>query len=191
MKIQNILEYSIERELFTELLDISSSCWHFCHHRYFLGQRLSVNTWYYNLDKEKTRDWNELSSLFLKEYAFNAEIDVGIRDLECIAQKADESFVDYSIRWRSKLSQMKNRPDSEEQIKLFIKGTLPQFRSKMYCMPLETFAQVYKVGLSIEDQINEEKKNAQKLKQVGYQGNGNRPAGSGSKPAGSAMGVAT
>src|SRR5256885_1801136 len=53
----------------------------------------AAQTWYYNLDKEKTRDWNKLSSLFLKEYAFNAEIDVGIRDLECIAQKADESFV--------------------------------------------------------------------------------------------------
>src|SRR2546425_2876542 len=150
----------------------------------------AAQTWYYNLDKKKTRDWNELSAMFLKEYAFNAEMDVGMRDLESTAQKADEPFVEYLIRWRSKLSQMKRRPDAEDQIKLFIKGTLPQFRSKMYYMPLESFAQVYKVGLSIEDQMNEEKKYAQKFRPASNQGNGNKTAGLGSKPSVSEVGIA-
>src|SRR5256885_2515633 len=91
----------------------------------------AAQTWYYNLDKKMTRDWNELSAVFLKEYAFNAEMDVGMRDLECTVQKVYEPFAKYLIRWRSKLSQMKRRPDSEDQIKLFIKCTLPHFRSKM------------------------------------------------------------
>src|SRR2546425_1114686 len=149
----------------------------------------AAQTWYYNLDKKQTRDWNELSALFLREYAFNAEMDVGMRDLECTAQKTDEPFAEYLMRWRSKLSQMKRRPDAEDQIKLFIKGTLPQYRSKMYYMPLESFAQVYKVGLSIEDQVNEEKRYAQKFRSAGYQGNGNKTAGLGSKPVVSEMGI--
>src|SRR3989441_9295275 len=85
---------------------------------------------------------------------------------------------------------MKRRPDTEDQIQLFIKGTLPQFRSKMYYMPLDSFAQVYKVGLSIEDQMNEEKKYAQKFRQAGYQGNGNKTTGLGSKPSVSEVGIA-
>src|SRR3989442_906613 len=61
----------------------------------------------------------------------------------------------------------------------------------MYYMPLELFAQVYKVGVSIEDQMDEEKKYAQKFRQAGYQGNGNKTAGLGSKPAVSEIGIAT
>src|SRR5256885_555077 len=85
---------------------------------------------------------------------------------------------------------MKKRPDAEDQIKLFIRGTLPQYRSKMYYMPLESFVQVYKVGLSIEDQVSEEKRNAQKFRPAGYQGNGSKSAGLGSKPAVSEIDIA-
>ena len=61
-------------------------------------------------------------------------------------QKIDETFTDYIARWRAKVTQMRNRLDTKEQIKIFIKGTLPVFREKLYYMPLTKFSQVYEVG---------------------------------------------
>src|SRR3989442_9355789 len=41
---------------------------------------------------------------------------------------------------------------------MFIKGTLPEFRNKMYYIPLKDFSEVYKMGIRIENQLNEERR---------------------------------
>ena len=38
--------------------------------------------WYYNLDPNKTKVWNELVDLFVDQFIFIIVIDVTLRDLE-------------------------------------------------------------------------------------------------------------
>src|SRR2546429_7210481 len=83
-------------------------------------------------------------------------MNVGLRELETTMQKRDEPFIDYLTRWRKRLILIKNRPDESELIEMFIKGTLPEFRSKLYFIPIKDFAEVYKMGIRIENQLNEE-----------------------------------
>ncbi|XP_037497866.1 uncharacterized protein LOC119371571 [Jatropha curcas] len=73
-------------------------------------------------------------------------------------RKNDETFTGYMARWRAKVTQMRNFLDTKEQIKIFIKGTLPTFREKLYYMPLTEFYQVYEVGTTIKDKIRKDKK---------------------------------
>src|SRR2546426_11404201 len=114
--------------------------------------------WYHALDRSKKASWLELSKAFLDHFSFNTTMNVGFRELETTTQNQDESFSDYLTRWRKKLILIKNRPDENELIELFIKGTLPAFRNKMYYIPLKDFSEVYKMRIRIENCLNEEKK---------------------------------
>ncbi|KDP39492.1 hypothetical protein JCGZ_04156 [Jatropha curcas] len=79
-------------------------------------------------------------------------------NLEATVQKQDETFIDYMARWRTRVTQMRKSLDTNEQIKIFIKGTLLTFHEKLYYIPLTEFSQVYEVGTAIEDKIREDKK---------------------------------
>src|SRR3989449_2806416 len=106
-------------------------------------------------------------------------MNVGLRELETTVQKRDEPFVDYLTRWRKRLILIKNRPEESELIEMFIKGTLPEFRSKLYFIPLKDFGEVYKMGIRIENQLNEEKRANVR---TGF--SGNRSRGMMNKPMG-------
>src|SRR3989441_3405278 len=114
--------------------------------------------WYHALDKSKKSSWRELSKAFLEQFSFNTMMNVGLRELENTTQGLNESFPDYLNRWRKKLILIRNKPDEQELIKIFIKGTLPPFRNQMYCIPLRDFSEVYRMRVSIEDRLLEDKK---------------------------------
>src|SRR2546425_1010163 len=147
--------------------------------------------WYHSLDRSKKANWVELSKAFLDHFSFNTTMNVGLRELEITTQKRDESFIDYLTRWRKRLILIKNRPDESELIEMFIKGTLPEFRNKLYFIPLKDFSEVYKMGIRIENRLNEEKRANAKPgfsgnrggngfgKQSGSSGSGNDKSGVG------------
>src|SRR3989441_5930073 len=114
--------------------------------------------WYHTLEKSKKSSWKELSKAFLGQFSFNTVMNVGLRELENTTQGINESFPDYLNRWRKKLVLIRNKPDEQELIKIFINGTLAPFRNQMYCIPLRDFSEVYRMGVSIEDRLREEKK---------------------------------
>src|SRR2546425_4068230 len=114
--------------------------------------------WYHALEKSKKSSWRELSKAFLGQFSFNPMTNVALRELENITQHPEESFPDYLNRWRKKLILILNKPEEQKLIKLFIKGTLPPFQNQMYCIPLRDFSEVYRMGVSIEDRLREEKK---------------------------------
>src|SRR2546425_2345249 len=114
--------------------------------------------WYHTLEKSKKSNWKELSKAFLGQFSFNTVMNVGLRELENTTQGINESFPDYLNRWRKKLFLIRNKPDEQELIKIFINGTLAPFRNQMYCIPLRDFSEVYRMGVSIEDRLREEKK---------------------------------
>src|SRR3989442_813764 len=92
--------------------------------------------WYHTLEKSKKSSWKELSKAFLGQFSFNTVMNVGLRELENTTQGINESFPDYLNRWRKKLVLIRNKPDEQELIKIFINGTLTPFRNQMYCIPL-------------------------------------------------------
>src|SRR3989442_10977087 len=106
-------------------------------------------------------------------------MNVGLRELETTIENRGESFIDYLTRWRKRLILIKNRPDESELIEMFIKGTLPEFRNKLYFIPLKDFSEVYKMGIRIENQLNEERRANFK---PGF--SGNRSGGVMNKPIG-------
>src|SRR3989442_4263519 len=114
--------------------------------------------WYHALEKSKKSSWRELSKAFLGQFSFNTVMNVGLRELENTTQGPNESFPDYLNRWRKKLILIRNKPDEQELIKIFINGTLTPFRNQMYCIPLRDVSEVYRMGVSIEDRLREEKK---------------------------------
>src|SRR2546421_3086859 len=108
-------------------------------------------------------------------------MNVGLRELENTTQGPNESFPDYLNRWRKKLILIRNKPDEQEMIKIFKKGTLPPFRNQMYCIPLRDFSEVYRMGVSIEDRLMEDKKanvkNSPGNARTGYTGQSPRQGG--------------
>src|SRR3954453_16301576 len=112
-------------------------------------------------------------------------MNVGLRELENTTQNSDESFSDYLNRWRKKLIMIRNKPDEQELIKIFIRGTLPPFRNKMYCIPLRDFSDVYRMGASIEDRLIEERKANAKSGPGNGRGSGSGYSGSAQKQGGS------
>src|SRR3989441_7246538 len=134
--------------------------------------------WYHGLEKSKKASWLELSKAFLEQFSFNSMMNVGLRELENTTQNPDESFSDYLNRWRKKLIMIRNKPDEQELIKIFIRGTLPPFRNKMYCIPLRDFSDVYRMGASIEDLLIEERKANAKSRPGNGRGSGSGYSGS-------------
>src|SRR2546425_10772945 len=134
--------------------------------------------WYHALEKSKKTNWLELSKAFLEQFSFNSMMNVGLRELENTTQNPDESFSDYLNRWRKKLIMIRNKPDEQELIKVFIRGTLPPFCNKMYCISLKDFSDVYRMGASIEDRLIEERKANAKSRPGNGRGSGSGYSGS-------------
>src|SRR2546430_3856325 len=48
---------------------------------------------------------------------------------------------------------VRNKPDEQGLIRVFIRGTLPSFRKEMYFLPFDDFMDVRQVGMNIERRI--------------------------------------
>ena len=51
---------------------------------------------------------------FVKQYAYNTELDVTVRDLETTGQDSRESFAMFLTRWRKKVVEVTNRRIDKE-----------------------------------------------------------------------------
>ena len=61
-------------------------------HAFPLSLTGGVSRWYYSLDPNKTKLWNELVELFVDQFIFNTMIDVTLRDLGTTKQGVGETF---------------------------------------------------------------------------------------------------
>ena len=111
--------------------------------------------WYYTLDAHVRRDWNELCSIFIKQYRLNSQFEVSLRDLKNITQESDEPFTDFLTRWREKLTQMKYKPAESDQLDLAIEVCVPPLASKLKDMGIRDFKELYHFGIQVEANLNE------------------------------------
>ena len=61
-------------------------------HAFLLSFTGGTSRWYYSLDPNKTKVWNELVELFVDQFIFNTMIVVTLRDLETTKQGVGETF---------------------------------------------------------------------------------------------------
>ena len=70
--------------------------------------------WFLNLDDARARNWEDICREFHKQYKYNIEVDITMRDLETTKQEPKESFSTFITKWRAKATQMMSRPSEEE-----------------------------------------------------------------------------
>ena len=63
----------------------------FCFFRTFSGVALQ---WYLSLENTKMNDWNKMAEAFARQYSYNVQLDVSLKDLETTKQLSNESFSD-------------------------------------------------------------------------------------------------
>ena len=114
--------------------------------------------WYHTLEKNKKASWVELSKAFLEQFSSNIMMNVSLTELRNITQNPDESFSDYLKRWKKKLILVRNKPDEQELIRIFINGTSPPFRDRLCFALLKDFSEVHQMGSKIEDRLLEDQK---------------------------------
>lgn len=51
-----------------------------------------------------------------KQYKYNIEVNIARRDLETTKQDPKESFSTFITKWKSKATQMINKPNEKEQL---------------------------------------------------------------------------
>src|SRR5256886_7375288 len=73
-----------------------------------------------------------------------------MEELKNITQNPSETFSDYLNQWWNNLVMVRNKPDEQGLIRVFISGTLPSFRKEMYFLPFDDFMDVRQVGMDIE-----------------------------------------
>ena len=81
-------------------------------------------------------------------------INVTLWDLETTKQGVGETFSEYMIRWKTKVSRMVNRPNEKDQINMIIKNLLPAYNSRFLSLPISSFGELCDCGTRIEDAIN-------------------------------------
>ncbi|GMY17256.1 retrotransposon gag domain-containing protein, partial [Fagus crenata] len=74
-----------------------------------------------------------------KQYRFNNEVDVTMRDLETTKQGAKETFSSFITRWRAKAVQMTSRPSEEDQLQMVVKNLLPTYNKHLFAQYFLTF----------------------------------------------------
>ena len=69
-------------------------------------------------------------------------------------QELKESFSTFTTKWRSKATQMMNRPSEEEQLVMVVKNLLPVYYKYLFAQYFPNFKALIADGTQIEDAIN-------------------------------------
>ena len=88
--------------------------------------------WFLNLEDTRARSWEDIGCEFHKQYKHNIKVDIRRRDLETTKQEPKESFFTFITKWRSKATQMMNRPSEEEQLVMVVKNLLPVYHKYLF-----------------------------------------------------------
>ena len=72
--------------------------------------------WFLNMEDTRNPNWEDICREFHKQYKYNIEVNIAWRDLETTKQDPKESFSTFITKWKSKATQMINKPNEKEQL---------------------------------------------------------------------------
>ena len=104
-------------------------------------------------NKANLNDWDYIREEFHKQYMYNTQLPIGLRELELTKQNSNEDFVTLLNRWREKATQITNRPSQEDQVRLVICNLQSMYGDHIKFQPIESFTKLYKVGLLIREEV--------------------------------------
>ena len=109
--------------------------------------------WFRALNKIKLNDQDYIREEFREQYMYNTHLPIGMRELELTNQNSNEDFVTFCNIWREKFTQMTNMPSQEDQARLVIRNLQPKYGDHINFQPIESFTNLYKVGLVIKEEV--------------------------------------
>ena len=112
--------------------------------------------WFLNMEDNRARNWEDICGEFHNQYKYNIEVAVMRRDLETTKQEPKESFLAFIAKWRSKVAQIMNRPNEEEQLTMVTKNLCPTYHKYLFAQYFPNFKALIADGTQIEDAINNE-----------------------------------
>ena len=110
--------------------------------------------WFLNMEDNRARNWEDICGEFHNQYKYSIEVAVMRRDLETTKQEPKESFLAFIAKWRSKVAQMMNRPNEEEQLTMVAKNLCPTYHKYLFAQYFPKFKALIVAGTQIEDAIN-------------------------------------
>ena len=109
--------------------------------------------WFFNLKDSHSNTWEDICLEFFKQYRFNNEVDVTMRDLETMKQGDKETFSSFIMRLRAKAVQMTSRPSEEDQLQMVVKNLLPTYNKRLFAQYFPNFKALVAAGTQIEDAL--------------------------------------
>ena len=110
--------------------------------------------WFLNVEDNRARNQEDICREFHNQYKYNIEVDITRKDLETTKQEPKESFFTFITKWRSKATQMMNKPNEEEQLTMVVKNLLPIYYKYLFAQYFPNFKALIAAGTQIEDTIN-------------------------------------
>ena len=92
----------------------------------------------------------------MARYKGNTHNITSKRELEILEQEEKEGFTTYLTRWRGIAAKMVTAPPEKEMVKTFVSNMLPKYKNHLKYLGLETFEEVYRIGIDIEDDLIKE-----------------------------------
>ena len=83
---------------------------------------------------------------------------MSLRDLQNVKQKFNESFSEYLVRWRGKLSLMRQWPAESDQLTIVMEGCIPMLSRKLRDLGIRNFEELHKFGVQKESDLAQDKK---------------------------------
>ena len=105
--------------------------------------------WFLNKEDTRGRNLEDICWEFHNQYKYNIEVDVTRRDLETTKQEPKESFLVFVTKWSSKVAQMMNRPNEEEQLTMVVKILLPIYHKYLFAQYFPNFKAIIAVDTQI------------------------------------------
>ena len=110
--------------------------------------------WFLNMEDTINQNWEDICRELHKQYKYNIEVNIAWRGLETTKQDPKESFSTFITKWKSKATQMMNRPNEKEQLTMVVKNLLPICHKYLFAQYFPNFKALTKAWTQIEDAIN-------------------------------------
>lgn len=106
--------------------------------------------WYMVLEHRKIRSWKDLSGAFLKQYKYNLDMAPTRLHLQNQAQRSNETFKEYSQRWRELAAKVQHPLLEWELMDMFISTLQGPYLDRMVRSASSRFSDLVVVGERIE-----------------------------------------
>ncbi|KAK4731556.1 hypothetical protein R3W88_024544 [Solanum pinnatisectum] len=107
--------------------------------------------WFTFHEMRQWPNWNTLAKDFIERFAYNVEIVLDRYSLEKKKQKSNESYREFAYRWRKEAARVRPPMSEKEIVEVFVRVQEPEYYDRIMLLVGEKFAEIVKVGETIED----------------------------------------